>query len=229
MKIHSDYRDYYDIGLSVGVDTTLHYNRKQRWFYLSEIKTKLPPETIRGVRLARNLPEQPDIERIVVGFCGVLYPAIRVIRSEKDSETLYAPEELDKHFKFSGVPSWGRPSEHWEKNFRKRQRERAEWLSNSPRCDDLFLELDEPVFVAQVDRDGEPRDSIEIVANEPLRPFQFFKVVDPYSAFQEVSMYLGNQLVKHDTPDEIADEYRIAMHGYDKHSFRHPTRTIDLE
>lgn len=228
MRIHSDFRDYYDIGLSVGVDTSLHYNRKPQWFYPSELKTPIPPDTIRHVRLSRNLPDAPDVERIVVGFCGVFYPAIRIIRSEKDADTLYSPDELGKHFKFK-IPSWGRPSEHWEKNFRKTQRERAKWLSNRPRVDALFIEMNTPMFVAQIDRDGEPTNSIEIVTNESLKPFQFFKVFDPYSAFQEVAMYLGNQLVKRDAPDTIADEYRIAMHGYDKHSFRHPTRIADLK
>lgn len=228
MRIHSDFHDYYDIGLSVGVDPKLHYNRRERCFYPSELKTPFPPDTLSLVRITEHRRPQPDVERIVIGFCGVLYPCIRLVSDAKSVINIWNAEQLAEHFKFS-IPSWGRPSEHWERSFRKDQRERERFLVNRPRADPLFLEMDTPLFVVQVDRESGVTREILIETNSNLRPFEFFKVFDPYSAFQEVSMYLGNHLVKRDVPDTIADEDRIAMHGYDKHSFRHPTRVSALK
>jgi len=228
MKIHSNFRDYYDIGLSVGIDPALHYNRKERRFHPQELKTPFPPDTLSKVRYTKNDYQRPvpDVERVLIGFCGTLYPCIRLIRQDKTAVNIYSADQLDVHFK-SKVPSWGRPSEHWERSHRKNQRERANFLSNRPRVDALFLEVDAPLFVVSDDPD-ERGGYVTIDTNAMLKPYEFFKVIDPFTAFQEISMYLGNQLVKHDQPDEIADEYRIAMHGYDKHSFRHPTRTAQL-
>jgi hypothetical protein len=226
MKIHSDFRDYYDIGLSVGADPLLHYNRKQRWFCPSELKTKLPADTLSKVRYSPPDERRFGVERVLIGFCGTVYPCIRRLRGERDIENLYSPERLDVVFPFK-APSWGRMGEGWVRAYRKTQRERALFLANRFRLDALFLEIDAPIFVAQIARNRRFNE-VEIVANAMLKPFEFAKAVDPFNAFQQVSMYLGNELVRRDEPDTIADEYRIAMHGYDKHSFRHPTRTSDL-
>ena len=225
MKIHSDFRDYYDIGLSVGVDLLLHYNRKEKGIDVEEVRGMFPEETINKVRYTCN-SDGPDVQRVLIGFCGTIYPCIRVIRSERDVDNLYSPERLDTVFKLT-VPSWGRPSENWERNHRKEQRERANFLVNRPRIDGLFLKIDAPIFIAYVER-GDRYQEVRITTNKILKPYDFAKVKDPFTAFQEISMYLGNELVKHDQPNEIADEYRIAMHGYDKHSFRHPTRVSHL-
>jgi hypothetical protein len=225
MKIHSDFRDYYDIGLRVGVDSSLHYNRKPRWFDPDQLRSKFPSDLLKHVRKVIN-SDTPSIERVLIGFCGVIYPCIRVLYADSRIDNIYAPEHLDEHFKFT-MPKGGRNRENRKKQFMKRQRERAAFLRHRLMVgDDLFIEMDAPIFVVR----HEPDDrEIVIEANAMLKPYDFAKAVDPFSAFQQVSMYLGNQLVKRDVPDTIADEYRIAMHGYDKHSFRHPTRTSALK
>lgn len=227
MRIHSDFRDYYDIGLSVGVDTSLHYDRKERYCYAEDIKTPFPPDTLSMVRLTRNVRPERDIERVLIGFCGTLYPCIRLVTSEKESVNIYSPEHLEKYFPFRGVPSWGRPSDNWAKNHRQAQRKRAAFLGNRPQAEAMFVELNAPVFVVQVDRDDKNHE-IEIITNAPLKPFEFAKVFDPFTAFQEISMYLGNQLVPRENPQDVPDKYRIAQHGYDKQSFRHPVRVRHL-
>lgn len=120
------------------------------------------------------------------------------------------------------------PKEIRTGRFRRYIKERhpVRFMDSGYRNDALFLEIRSPLFVVR--QDDDVREFI-LEANTSLKVLEFAKVKDPFTAFQELSMYLGNQLVKRDAPDEIADEYRIAMHGYDKHSFRHPTRVSHLK
>ena len=71
------------------------------------------------------------------------------------------------------------------------------------------------------------RDS-KIIINPKLSEIEFWKKMDAYKAYQEISMFIsgvlsntGGEMV------EIADTYRIKMHGYDNMSFRKaPTKKI---
>jgi len=50
---------------------------------------------------------------------------------------------------------------------------------------------------------------------------EFFKIVDPFTAFQELSMFIGGIMGgKSPIMIEVADKDRIAKHGFDKFSFR---------
>jgi hypothetical protein len=54
-----------------------------------------------------------------------------------------------------------------------------------------------------------------------LRPFEFQRIVDPYTAFQELSMYIGGILgnLNPKVPD-VSNEDLIVAKGFDKWSFR---------
>jgi hypothetical protein len=68
--------------------------------------------------------------------------------------------------------------------------------------------------------------SYEVSLNCSLKEYQFYKVLDPFTAFQELAMFVdgylafpGNEMI------EILDKYKIESHGFDKMSFRkHPTK-----
>lgn len=66
----------------------------------------------------------------------------------------------------------------------------------------------------------------KLIYNPCLKDLEFFKVVDAFQAFQELSMFisgvLGGQSPK---MIEISDEVRIAKHGFDKMSFRKEKET----
>lgn len=218
MKIHSDFRDYYDIGLSVGLDPKLHYQRKERLFYLSELNHWRKMD-IRG-RFDVNWKKANAYEYLVVGFCGQVYPCM-AIHWNTGSEYIYDVERI-AHL-FPKEPQFG--ARRYRRRYENRERQQVAFMRGGHRNDALFLELQAPLFVVRQEEGGR---EIRLLANTMMRTVQFAKVKDPFTAFQEISMYLGNQLVKRDKPDTIADEYRIAMHGFDKHSFRHPTRTSDL-
>jgi len=53
-----------------------------------------------------------------------------------------------------------------------------------------------------------------------LRQVGFQQLMDPYTAFQELSMYLGNRARPENSMITISDKSKIIKHGMDKWSFR---------
>lgn len=61
-----------------------------------------------------------------------------------------------------------------------------------------------------------------LVVNPRLADFNFAKLVDPWIAYQELSMYVGSALVEQKDPNEnITDDIRAHNHGFGhKYAFR---------
>lgn len=54
-----------------------------------------------------------------------------------------------------------------------------------------------------------------------LADFQFYKAVEPWQAYQELSMFLGNIAAPDRVPVTISDKDRVNQHGFDmKYGFR---------
>lgn len=66
----------------------------------------------------------------------------------------------------------------------------------------------------------------ELELNPSLKAYKFMKVVDPYSAFQEISQFISGVLGNSEKQTvDISDENRLLQHGFDKKfSFRHPVK-----
>jgi len=61
----------------------------------------------------------------------------------------------------------------------------------------------------------------KVESNVNLRELGFPKVMDPYTAFQEISMFIGGVLGNHEKEvTELTEKDRIQQHGFDKWSFR---------
>lgn len=92
---------------------------------------------------------------------------------------------------------------------------------------DLFLKHNSPCMAVCYnvdDRHGMDffgGGSWSLLVNPSLANFKFYKLVDPYTAAQEIEMYIGGVLGAPQAPTEvISDEVRIQQHGFDKLSFR---------
>ena len=224
MKINSSFYDYYDNAVEYdNVDNSLHYNRFTSIVRLSEIKSQLPEKlTVSVDRNYRNRYPDPSFELMLMGFCGRLYPVVNVINTDNNPFNMWIYDQFDLRkrereglfsvhgygFKFAGRPLDG-------KEFLAHKGESVE--------PDFFLEIKAPAFLIRKQpftTQGYHR-SLEVVVNPMLRDYSFFRVMDAFTAFQELSMYLGNVLVTHDKPDTIGDDDRIKQHGFDfKWSFR---------
>lgn len=65
------------------------------------------------------------------------------------------------------------------------------------------------------------RNQSKGVINPKLKDYQFDRIKDSFTAFQEISIYLSNILVEQKETVVIEDKFRIEQHGFDlKKSFR---------
>ena len=69
--------------------------------------------------------------------------------------------------------------------------------------------------------------SYRLVINPELRLYNFVSQADPYSAYQEIERYIGNDLVQQEDPtNKISDEIKRDLKGFNDWSFkRHKTES----
>jgi hypothetical protein len=69
-----------------------------------------------------------------------------------------------------------------------------------------------------------PDTAHAIVVNPDLSKLGFQRVIDPYAAFQEISMFLGGVLGQNiDPPSPMTDKEKVKSHGFDpQYGFRTP-------
>lgn len=175
----------------------------------------------------------------LLGFCGKFYPYIhssyRAFTDEKTGK--FYPVE---HFYFYSYGDYKnsdfyrdekKSSTKWRgKSYKSRADEDyVNYFNHWKNSDKLFIELDAPYFKIKTFNDTYRHDKGVAIINPSLIDMQFGKVMDAPTVFQTVQFYLTNQLVKTKETLEIEDKYRIAQHGFDETSFRHPIKLKDLK
>ena len=212
MILHTDFRDYYDNAIGFGVDEKVHYNR-----FTKEVEIVLKTKNDRPVHHFSGL----------IGFCGNLFPFIKLHRLDKrffcemdDSR----PKVVEVCFAYSFETYKEKESEwyNFSHDFGYRDRTRdiklkqffTDWAVQN---DAIFRELKIPIWAMNFNS-GSKKNGI---ANPRLKDYQFERIKDSATAFQEISMYLANILVEQKERAVIDDKYRIQQHGFDlKDSFR---------
>lgn len=204
------FKDYYDGVAGMGVDQTLHYMRDARTV---ETDIILPGGGLE-----------------VIGFCGQLYPLVHWYPVEAG----YMVSPRDTHIFAHSLDEY-KLNREWDRGGFRRSDEVAEFFTrfNNVKEDKIFVDIVEaPVFVLKAAKRNAPNWRgyyADATTNICLADYEFYKHVDAFTAFQTLSQYISNQLVKEKKVDVIADKYRIAGHGFDKFSFRNPTRLKDLK
>jgi hypothetical protein len=163
----------------------------------------------------------------LVGFCGKIYPLLKRYEYTKNyfgtrtwelKELVYDYDrafDLITAYKEDGI-------------YRKEEIIKAlfDFMRTPYEFDELFVELGAPCFYIHPSKFGH---NLNVTINPVLKDLKFYQVFDAFSTFQEISRYLGNVLTNREKMIPISDKHRIAQHGFDKHSFRHPTRLKDLK
>ena len=227
MLIISKSHDYYDsVGKSKGVDKTIIYKRKEK-----VIRDERTQKAVRDLRLLnfsntlrhytrkRNALSELSFRMIIVGFCGKFYPV--VIRTSykfddvtkiSQPEYIYDTDLIDQLIEETRHNFFFKTTLH---DYKER--------IASTHFKHLYESFKCPIVIF-----GSPRGIQEdiVILNPLLKEINFMKVVDPYTAFQEIEMYISGALGAPPKPMVfISDKDRLLAHGFDaKTSFRKPKK-----
>ena len=229
MRIISKFHDYYDIGMGQGHDDSLVYVRETK---------EIIPHQKRVREIKYNRQDGVSYHYRVFGFCGKMIPMVELMvtkteQGKQDYETLfaYSAEELIKVNEENGF-STDLKRKGWGRKYSDTDLGRAvSFLKNAPDAfkskEELFQEHKTPIFYMPSQSkgyfDSSNYVSTALIVNPCLKDYEFYKAVDPYTAYQEIDMYIGGVLGSLGADmAEVSDEHRYKGHGYDKESFRQP-------
>jgi hypothetical protein len=244
MDIVSPFKDYYDSALRRGQSSTLRFHRKPESFGYNNAED---PVVVAHSFMFEGLPASIGTSRkkgasikfspFRVAFCGKLHNALAaqywdspMVWDQEDParvEYIYTTENLTRFlaetdFAPDDKAKPNSPSKHWTESVPSVMK----FLEAEPssRHHGFFVANSEAIALA---RPGRYRDQ-RIELNPCLAEVSFFKVMDPWQAFQELEMFLGGIAAPENRPPVvIADKDRIAQHGFDKMSFRKaPTKRV---
>ena len=182
----------------------------------------------------------------VVGFCGAIYPFVKVQEGHGYGEEHIRIDSF--HYNFEDfVRNHPKIVERFDKNpykyffEEKGLDEIKNWLKNGKTVtpslskpyredyvitkDRYFLDMfikERICYFSMIWKSANFFKDITMTFYPVLKDVQFFKVFDSYAAFQQIEMFLSNQIVKPDDPfiAPVPDKIKVESHGFDKHSFR---------
>jgi len=203
MRIISKFQDYYDAGLAYGIDNNLVFVRKTE-----EVEVK----PFRGYYRSASTTYGKftvNVTPIIIGFCGTMYPALKVVTlkrnklagyTEISNIITYDASELEELLGTSFKPYQVKVLlEHFTKDY-------SEYLK-------YFEQYHTPYFLL--------KGGSNLILLPNLKDLRFSKVLDAYTAFQELSMYVGGLKAEAENHDcEIADKDLVIGKGFNKQSFR---------
>ena len=245
MYIISKKKDYYDSAVGMGIDKTIVYERHPRE---EDCPSELS-ETLNRYGGQFSLNKEKLGKKVVscttrflhIGFCGKIYVGIQL---SKEIENKYAYEN-DKETEIL----WNHDTIRKLLNADK-DKAKYRWLRkdhtdlevfdnyitkiNAYDATKWFREFNAPIFALTsppIDDKywwrqefGFTQSDAKMYINPILKEYQFAKVFDPYTAFQEIQMYVSGVLGvnKDGTEFPATEKQKVAQHGMDKWSFRKP-------
>lgn len=243
MRIYSKFHDYYDTALGHGFDPNVRYVRTQYELTAEEYdKSPVVEEVIEKVIGRLDLgyggmrqglwfdslqvfkQERVSVSNGAIGFCGRVIPFIRLHREASSLNGLFTAEvtyhynEADMVLRLNSL-GWdsakyfsGISDDHRWSLKKFNHDSVVAFLARYYADDKPFFELGEPCFLLT---------HREFTINPCLKDVQFGKAFDAYTAFQELSMYLGGVMGgAHPPMVSISDKDMAAKKGFDKWSFR---------
>jgi len=231
VRIYSKFKDYYDIGLSYGIDPLCHYVRKtekiedahelKEWEHLF----KQDMTSFRHINAMWTLRTNYTLGYVL--FCGKRYPCVkfkrlvyndaRSVGNYQEYKYFYSEEKLDKHLsvtltkgEYKDYTSSEVP-QAWSKHTAQ-ERIKKYLLEDTKDYMELHRGEGIPIYFVE---------GATLHKNPRLSGLGFASIVDPHKAFQELSMFISGVLGgQSPAMVEIEDKYRIEAHGFDKFSFR---------
>ena len=235
MKIYGKENDYYDCAMAHGQDPLCVWTRKfkkipnmcnrdtpERKLFndLIEYAWRSPQGLLKCPSIFSPLTSFIELTSGYVFFCGKFYPFIRELSNGK---TFYSQSSLENHlyanFRNKEVEEFLYGNYSWKQHQRDAIKAHFEQTKKdlSTPIEKLHKENNIPVYILNNDM---------LYEGGRLRDFDFFKVLDPYTCFQELNLYVSGVLGgQSPILIEIDDEHKIEGKGFDKvTSFRNMKR-----
>jgi hypothetical protein len=226
-------KDYYDgvVG-TMGIDRTIVYDRNTQILEnYREFPKEFQPNRTYNMRYKNHFlnmgnysnfknTKYSDNSPFIVGFCGKLYIGWKFYR---EVENNYGSGDLETYITY-------------DREFVKKNVKTVSWHSNL--VDDLnfidtygpmdiFRNLKVPIFIYDEDYNRKyinnyrHRADSRFIVNPILSNYEFYKIIDSFTAFQEIQMFMGGVLGSGEKEIvEVEDKYKITQHGFNKWSFR---------
>lgn len=224
MKIISKYKDYYDSVQGVMYDSEIKYIRKSECHTLEDIR--LP-----------GMNHRTFSELEFIGFCGKIYPLIKFTNLSYESNDIIISKHkwfkrtidaiADTYIDYDIVENLHACTDKRQYENTQRYKRRLNrynlsienFYKNLERLN-LFEKYQTPIFLIN------SQSNETILDTGPLlKDYNFQSIMDPYTAYQELVMWIGN-LAVNEYPPQITDN--IVMRdkkGFNKWSFKtRPTK-----
>jgi hypothetical protein len=233
MRIVSKFNDYYDTAMGMGIDPNLIYRRKTStrdfasWPYDNRVRELL------GISPTwRSFTPQ----LCVICFCGK-YHSVWIDGNFELSEDTLAQnltkpplmsldEVANHHSSVAAIRHQPRSTRNIQADIEAVQKLRREFdeKKSGSLSDEPFRDLSCPCFVvfAHPKWTWYSDTSVRVITNPRLATLGFQHVLDAFTAYQELSMFVGSQLAPGDgAPRTTGDDKTIARaKGFDDKSFR---------
>lgn len=233
MRIVSKFHDFYDGVMKSSFDPETTYLR-----YTEEINVEKHEFTtaadlhyfhiefssvfFRSVLNSKNYVS--GITQTLLCFCGQVYPIFHA-QIERKSNIATAPLWICHSMSWSELKSQitaktGEVPSESTYDLPRRAKEATRFMDKGYEdCEKIHIEFNCPVIAFE----ASSRNGIKIIKNPCLSDIGFNHLLDPYSTFQEIYMYLSGVLGNKGNPMvELSNVDRLQKAGFDKViSFRH--------
>ena len=208
MRIISKFHDYYDCIQRTGQDLETIYFRERREEHQSKYQVSTTERKFRNAfHWARSY----------IGLCGKFYPMmlVRVDKYPQDIHGIcYNVDELDilveEHY--NQKDTYFHSTKVWDDFTRPKMAE----LFKVKTDNDFLLERRAPVIILT-----EVKKKKNCVVNGCLNDYEFYRMMDPFTVYQEIYMYISGVLGQQGKSiPEIDDKTLSEAKGFDKWSFR---------
>ena len=214
--IDRKYKDYYDFVQSYGQSHVIYKRlqegysilpknecQKNNQYHLAENEINLDLDVFKYKAF--------DYSIILLGFCGKIYPCIQTTKNQK---FIYSEQDFIKTLSKKDLFYFNQ-KRYFNYDINSQNIDTFFDIKENQDCFNLFIKVNSPVFIITGSF-----ISIDLQTNCLLKYYDFQKIFEPFKAFQELEMFIGNFLTKTDEFANISDKYKILKRGFNKMSFK---------
>ncbi len=244
MRIISSFKDYYDISSSHGIDLTRIYNRTTK--NDRSLKIPIPSwEKKRGFTFSKTVEKYPkffyrvcfnkasqvtyEMQYIYVLFAGKLYGGLSLVENtaaKVERKYIWSVKELDNFLEETDIFNikacvYSSRSTHYLGSKNSIYAEAKQVLSI--KGDPILLDwaIKNKITILVIEQVNNTLEEITQITHDlPLKDIAFQKVLDPFTAYQELDQWLGGVLGNTEVIPEMSDKDKVVSHGFGPWSFR---------